>query len=321
MGNHAIDVGMKLGLARGLGPGQRSATWLLLKHYNDMTGYCCPKIATLADAEGIDESAMGRTLFRLMENSCWERRMVGILYHYDLPPAIASTIVAAKTAHEAGVIFDIESHYHGELARLGPATKRPHFGSIEHLNTDHGVNDTDHGVNDTDHGVNDTDHGDRSERRKKEVRKDFRKEVSPPRPALVPVATLTAPETAAAVFNTLEIPAKEPDMLSLREKEIRKILYHGIENDLQLDDDRRDELCREIFYIAKRERLKEEEDDDDNDDRRGDEALQLLPDQERSEPVLRHAAIPGRPSEPLQGVQHRKAAPEKLSPAADLTAR
>ena len=204
-----MDVGMKLGLARGLGPAQRSATWLLLKHYNDTTGYCCPKIATLAAAEDISDSAMGRTLFRLMENSCWERRLVGILYHYDLPPAIASTIVATKTAHDAGVIFDIESHYHNELARLGSAKNRPHFGSIEHLNTDHGVNDTDHGVNDTDHGVNDTDHHDRSERRKKEVRKDVRKEASSPRPALVPAATLTAPETAAAVYNTLEIEKQE----------------------------------------------------------------------------------------------------------------
>ena len=172
MGNHAIDVGMRLGLARGLGPGQRSALWLILKHYNDRTGYCCPKIQTLADAECITYSAMARTLFRLVENSCLERRMVGILYHYDLPPAIASTIVGTKTAYEAGVIFDIEDHYHGELARLGPASTRPHFGSIEHLNSDHGVIDTDHGVIDTDHGVIDTDHGARSERRKKDFRKE-----------------------------------------------------------------------------------------------------------------------------------------------------
>ena len=67
---------------------------------------------------------MGRTVFRLMENSCWERRMVGILYHYDLPPAIASTIVAAKVAHAAGVIFDVESHYLSEFDRLG-ARKQP----------------------------------------------------------------------------------------------------------------------------------------------------------------------------------------------------
>ena len=205
-----MQAGIELGIARGLGPAQRSATWLLLKHYNDVTGYCCPKIATLAQAEGVDKAPMGRTLFRLMENSCWERRLVGILYHYDLPPAIASTIVAAKVAYDAGVIFDIGSHYLSEIDRLGPANNRPHFGSIEHLNSDHGVNDSDHGVNDSDHGVNDSDHGDRSERRKKEVRKEVRKEGYSPREILVPAAMLDHPDTAEAVFNTLTIP-DDPD--------------------------------------------------------------------------------------------------------------
>ena len=244
MGNHAMQVGMELGLARGLGPAQRSATWLLLKHYNDGTGYCCPKIATLAQAEGVDESAMGRTVFRLMENSCWERRMVGILYHYDLPPAIASTIVAAKVAHAAGVIFDVESHYLSEFDRLGPANNRPHFGSIEHLNSDHGVNDTDHGVNDSDHGVNDTDHGDRSERKKKEVRKEVRKEGSSPREILVPAAMLDHPDTAESVYNTLTIPdapdptTQEADMDDATTARAAELQQHEDQIGLQLRDHR-----------------------------------------------------------------------------------
>ena len=82
---------------------------------------------------------------------------------------------------------------------------------------------------------------------------------STPRPALVPAATLTAPETAEAVYNTLEIPTKEPDMLSQREKEIRTIFYDGLENGRRLGEDRRAELRAELFTIAQQKRLKKEE--------------------------------------------------------------
>ena len=257
-----MQVGIELGLAHGLGPAQRSATWLLLKNFNDLTGYCCPKIATLASAEGVNEAAMGRTLFRLMQNSFWERRMVGILYHYDLPTAVASTIVAAKVAHDGGVIFDIESHYLSEIDRLGDANNRPHFGSIEHLNTDHGVNGTDHGVNGTDHGVNGTDHGDRSEKRKKRSRKDLEKKCGSsndfgnfinegqdpkpaPRPALIPVATLTEPETAVAVYNTLEIDDHEkedPSMDDLTRARAAELL--------EIEQEIGNRLRSEIFHDA-----------------------------------------------------------------------
>ena len=252
-----MDVGMKLGLANGLGPAQRSALWLVLKHYNDGTGFCCPKIETLAAAEGIGYSAMAKTLVRLMKNSCFERRMVGVLYHYDLPPAIASTIVAKKTAYEAGVIFDIESHYRSEIDRLGTANNRPHFGSIEHLSSGHGVHDSGHGVHDSGHGVHDSGHGARSERSKKGFIKEVRKELvssthfanrrddkqdtkPAPKPALVPVAAITSPATAEAVYNTLIFPtdpdSQEDDMDDLTRARAAALLQRQDEIELQLRD-------------------------------------------------------------------------------------
>ena len=80
-----------------------------------------------------------------------------------------------------------------------------------------------------------------------------------PRPALVPAAALGEPETAAAVFNTLEIvetrtETREADMLNAREIEIRTALHRGHEGGQPIDEYRRYELRREIFKIAQARR-------------------------------------------------------------------
>ncbi len=89
-----------------------------------------------------------------------------------------------------------------------------------------------------------------------------------PRSLLVPSGAITEPDTAAAVFNSLEIETSSEtenetrggDMLSARETEIRTIIYWGQENGRPIDENRRDELRRELFAIAQQRRMEQAHD-------------------------------------------------------------
>ncbi len=110
-----------------------------------------------------------------------------------------------------------------------------------------------------------------------------------PRPVLVPAGSIAEPDTAAAVFNSLEIETtpetknetREGDMLSARETEIRTIIYWGQESGRPIDEHRRDELRRELFAIAQQRRREKAQDTEG-----GPERLQPMKAEQAERPIM-----------------------------------
>ena len=320
---------MKIGFLHGLPAAQRSMLRALAHRFNDATGLCFPSIRSLADEEGIkNKGAVRHTINKLIAAGRIERSDVFGRPGFRFPAAVEAVIFQYGFALRDGLEFRIKTAYAAELesaeARQGDAGGGQ--GDAHARQGDAGGGSSRRGgrvnmtrvteVTTTDKKNATGSMNSLADQSSQNGSHEIDRKPPEPRPVLVPAAAVSDPSTAEAVFNTLEIPKKEPDMLTLREKEIRTIFHDGLENGRHLDDDRRGDLRRELFDIAQKKRLKKEEANDGIEidftteeehahDRSQTETVQRMQAEQGPQRILQEQVAERRPAVQVQDVLQR----------------